>query len=90
MDTIQLFANNNVLVVYHLEGDKPFIKWIDKRDKYNDFTGFTRNKRGLKKASAFIEHLATVEDLKDNITMGDITRIMEKFSLKPHTYCAMD
>lgn len=66
------------------------IRWYDLKDKYNDYQGFTRNKRNLYKASVFIRQLAQDERLKDDLTMDDITKIMDRFQLKPHTYCGMD
>lgn len=64
--------------------------WYDLHDKYNDFKGFTRGKRNLSKAEQFITQLANDERLKHDLNMSDITSIMEKFNLKPHTYCGMD
>jgi hypothetical protein len=86
METI--LKNENVLVEYDIPN--LCITWYDLKDLYNDFKGFTRNKRNLYKASVFIKQLAQDERLKDDLKMGDITDIMEKFKLKPHTYCGMD
>jgi hypothetical protein len=86
METI--LKNENVSVIY----DVPNLcfHWHDLKDKYNDFQGFTRNKRNLYQASVFIKQLAQDERLKDDLKMGDITKIMSDFKLKPHTYCGMD
>jgi len=82
-----ILQNERIKVTYEDE----CIRWYDLKDKYNDFQGFTRNKRGINKAVAFIQHLATVESLKDDLTMWNITSLLdEKFHLKPHTYCGMD
>ena len=91
-----IFFNTNVIVTFapaswgtgHYK--RPCIQWYDNTDHYNDFKGFTRNVRDIKEAVAFVKHLGTVEELKDDLTMGDITEVMCKFNLKPHTYCGMD
>lgn len=81
-----LLVNENVRVV----SDPNSINWYDLKDHYNDFKGYTRNKRGLSKAVAFIKQIAQDERLKDDVSMGDITNILDKFKLRPHTYCGMD
>ena len=86
METILI--NNNVRVDYDIPN--LCINWYDLKDNYNDFKGFTRNKRNLYKASVFLKQLAQDERVKDDLTMGDITKLMDKFNLKPHTYCGMD
>ncbi len=86
METI--LQNENVKVIYNVPN--LCIQWYDLKDNYNDFQGFTQNKRNLYKASIFIKQVAHDERLKDDVKMGDITEIMDKFHLKPHTYCGMD
>ena len=81
-----IFKNSNVKVVR----EEKDLNWYDLQDKYNDYKGFTKGKRGLEKATAFIIQLSEDERLKYDITMGDITDLMDKFNLKPHTYCGMD
>ena len=81
-----IFRNNKVRVIQTENG----LVWYDLEDKYNDFTGYTQNVRGLKKATAFIIQLSKDERLKHDLKMGDVTKIMEKFKLKPHIYCGMD
>jgi len=66
------------------------INYYDLKDKWNDYKGFTRNKRGLYKAGVFIKQLAQDERLKYDLKMRDVTNILEKFKLNPHTYCGMD
>jgi len=90
MQTTELFRNENVSVELIDSVDKPYIAWHDLTDKYNDFKGFTQNVRGLKRAVLFIKQLANDERLKYNLTMGDITNILDRAKLKPHTYCGMD
>ena len=86
METI--FKNEFVSVVY----DVPnlCINWFDLKDHYNEFRGFTQNKRNLYKAGVFIKQLAQDERLKDDIKMGDITTILSNFKMRPHTYCGND
>jgi len=84
-----IFQNDSVRVVFH-DTQKPYIQWYDLKDKYNDFQGFTRNTRGIHKIVDFIKHLATTETLKDDILFGNITALMTKHKLKPHTFCGMD
>lgn len=86
MNTETILQNEFVKVERY--GDH--ISWYDLKDVWNDFQGFTRNKRGLDKATLFIKQLANDERLKDDLKMGDITTIMSKFNLKPHTYCGID
>jgi hypothetical protein len=83
-----LLKNEHVSVVYDIPN--LCIQWFDLKDVYNDFRGFTQNKRNLYKASVYIKQLAQDERLKDDIKMGDITKILSDFKLKPHTYCGMD
>ena len=88
MKTETILQNEYVRVDY----DVPnlCINWYDLKDKYNDYKGFTRNKRNLYKASVFIKQLAQDEKLVHEVTMGKITNILDDFKLKPHTYCGMD
>ncbi len=87
-----LLKNESVRVEFEEDqkNGKGCIHWYDVKDNYNDFKGFTQNTRGIKKAVEFIKQLAKDERLKDDVTMGNITDLMDKFKLKPHTYCGMD
>ena len=73
-----------------VSADESGINFYDLTDKWNDYKGFTRNKRGLKKATEFLKQIANDERLKDDVKMGDIVDILDKFKLRPHTYCGMD
>jgi hypothetical protein len=84
---LELLKNEYVRVFRGQDGD---IQWVDLKDNYNDFRGYTRGKRNLEKATQFIIQLSKDERLKDDLKMGDITDLMGKFNLKPHTYCGMD
>jgi hypothetical protein len=86
MENITILKNDHVRVVRYASD----IQYFDLKDEYNDFKGFTRNVRGLANATKFIEQLAKDERLKDDLTMGDITNILQKFNLNPHTYCGRD
>jgi hypothetical protein len=86
MNTETLLKNEYVSIVRN-DTD---ITFYDLKDVWNDYKGFTQNKRGLNKATAFIKQIAQDERLKDDIKMGDVVTILEKFNLKPHTYCGMD
>lgn len=86
MENITILKNDNVRVVRNASD----ITWYDLKDEYNDFKGFTSNISNLAKATVFIEQLAKDERIAHDLTMGDITRLMDKFNLKPHTYCGMD
>ncbi len=66
------------------------IQWYDLKDKYNDYQGFTQNKIGISKAIEFVKQIANDERLKDSVTMGNVTDLMDKFKLRPHTFCGMD
>lgn len=66
------------------------IQYFDLKDKWNDYRGYTKNKRNLNKATLFITQISKDERLKDDLKMSDITNILSKFNLAPHTYCGMD
>jgi len=82
-----IILENEYVSVRRNESD---ISYYDKTDKYNDFKGFTRNIRGLDKATKFLQQVAQDERLKDDIKMGDITTILTNAKLRPHTYCGVD
>ena len=85
-----LLENKKLQVIYTEHSGK-CITIRDLTDRANEPTAFTQNIRGIGKAVAFIEHLATVEDLKDGYTFREIKNILDdKFNLKTHFYCAMD
>lgn len=63
--------------------------WIficDLTDEYNEPSGFTRAKRGLKKCIEAVLEIRNGEQTKFN----DISEICDKFEMKFHYYCAMD
>jgi len=87
-----ILENKNIKVTY-TEHNGKCITIADLKDKYNEPRAFTQNIRGIGigKAVAFIEHLATLKDLKDGYTFTEIKNILDdKFNLKTHYYCAMD
>lgn len=86
MNNKTIFKNDYVSV----EENKDDISFFDLTDKYNDFKGFTRNKRSLNKAVEFFGVLSKDERLRYDIKMFDVVTILEKFKLKPRTYCGMD
>ncbi len=84
MDHKTILLNEYVSVIRFNDS----ISWSDLTDKWNDYRGFTRNKRGLDKAQAYLEGLAP--EVKKRVRMGDITGLMASMKLKPHTFCGMD
>ena len=79
-----LLRNEFVEVVQTEDG----ISWFDLADKYNGYCGFTQNKRGIDKAITYITGLAP--KVQSRVKMGDITKLLAQFKLKPHTYCSVD
>lgn len=84
METETLIRNERI----HAFSTGDGISFVDLKDQYNDYRGFTRNTRGLPKAIAYIKGLAPA--VKNTIGMGDMVKLLTEFNLKPHTYCGMD
>ena len=73
------------------EFHKPYIIARDLIDRYNDPTIYTKKVRGIDKAWEFINIIFNNEELKNDLKMNDIYKILdEKFNLNVHSYCAMD
>lgn len=85
-----LLRNEKVSVTFDTESSDPHISFSDLTDKFNDTRGFTRNKRGLAKAAAFIVQVAADERLKEDITFSDVVKILDNAKLRTHVYCGMD
>jgi hypothetical protein len=84
MTRTTILRNEFVEVVRTEDG----ISWYDLTDKYNGYCGFTQAKRGLEKATSYISGLAS--GVKSRVKMGEITKLLAQFNLKPHTYCSVD
>ncbi len=84
------FKNDNMIVSFW-DTDRPYIIIKDLTDLNNEPTAFTRNIRGINKAWQFISQIFNKEELKHDLKLNDITKILdEKFKLRTHYYCAMD
>jgi hypothetical protein len=84
-----IFENDKVRVARR-SGNSNCIVWYDLTDKYNDFKGFTQNKRGVDKAEAVINQLNQSVEMGKLATMGSITDTLDSLGMKPHTFCGMD
>lgn len=82
MENRTIFRNKKVEVIRNASD----ISFFDLTDDYNDTKGFTKNIRGLAKATTKIMSLNN----DANMSFYGIVELLEKFNLKPHTYCGMD
>lgn len=81
-----ILENKNVYI--RIEEKDIFFR--DKTDIYNDTSGYTTKKRGIKKAGEYINYMFTTE-LAPELKFKHIREVLDsKFNLKVHTYCAMD
>jgi hypothetical protein len=81
---MELIANEFVRVVRTKDG----INYYDLQDKWNGTSGYTKGKRGLDKATTYLASLPS--NVKENVTMGEITSFLRAMNLKPRTYCSID
>ena len=92
-ENIRQLRNEKVVVTFHekTEYNKAYIIAKDLTDRYNEPTIYTRKIRGIEKAWEFISILFNKEELKHDLNISDIGKILdEKFNLNVHSYCAVD
>lgn len=90
---VKQIKNDFVIVIFYpkTEYHKPYIIARDLEDRHNDPTIFTKKVRGIDLAWKFLEQIFSKEELKDDIKINDIQKILdEKFNLNTHSYCAVD
>lgn len=81
---------SNQYVYVDCRPDEPEIYFKDKTDVYNETSGYTTKKRGVKKFIQFLDQVFADERLKDDMKFRDITNLLDKANLPYRTYCAMD
>ncbi len=80
---------NNYLYI-DCRPDEKEIYFKDLTDLYNETSGYTTKKRGVKNFITFLAQVFTDERLKDDLKFKDIQNLLEKANLPYRTYCAMD
>ena len=77
--------NNQVAVILNDRLNDTSINFYDRLDSYNDYKGFTQNKRGIFKAW---DELLTI--FNETTTFSEVMEFLDQHKLKTHTYCGMD